>query len=121
MSISVDDSQLRHLTADLGRSKGAVGAKVAAAVRKTAYAIEGDAKALAPVDTGALRGSISTRVSGDGRFGSITAEIGPTVDYGVYQELGTSVMAAQPYMAPAFDRRIPGFEAAVAKAGSDIL
>ena len=30
-------------------------------------------------------------------------------------------MAAQPYMAPAFDRRIPGFEAAVAKAGSDIL
>ena len=53
MSISVDDSQLRHLTADLGRSKGAVGAKVAAAVRKTAYAIEGDAKALAPVDTAA--------------------------------------------------------------------
>jgi HK97 gp10 family phage protein len=115
--VHADASQVIHMTADLRRSKGAVGAKVSVVVRKTAHDIEADSKALARVDTGFMRNSVTTTITGDGRFGAISAEIGPTAEYGIFQELGTSVMAGKPFMGPAFDRRIPGFEAALAKAG----
>jgi hypothetical protein len=37
-------------------------------------------------------------------------EVGPTVDYGMFVEAGTSRMGPQPYMRPAFDRRAPILE-----------
>ena len=117
VAISVDFTQVNHLAVTLERSGAAVGALASAAIRKTAHDIEADAKALCPVDTGFLKGSISTTISGDGRFGEMTAEIGPTAEYGIYQELGTSVMAAQPYLGPAFDRRAPLLERALGEAG----
>lgn len=85
-----------------GFNSAAEHAPVAAAVAVTrvAYAIEADAKAHAPVDTGALRNSISTDVHAGA---VVDAEIGPTVDYGEYVELGTSKMAPEPYLGPAFD------------------
>lgn len=70
------------------------------AVAKTALEIEATAKSLAPVDTGALRNSISSDIT-DGRY---AAEIGPTVEYAPYVEYGTSRMAPQAYMGPALDR-----------------
>lgn len=106
MGIDVDLSQVRALSSRLATAGPRVGAVGAAALRKTALDIEADAKVLAPVDTGALRNSISHDFAGDGRNGSMTAEIGPTVDYGIYQEFGTSVMAPQPYLGPAYDRRV---------------
>jgi len=119
--VHVDVSQLRDVGTDMARNAGAVGAKSAAALRKTAFDIERTAKPLARVDTGALRNSISTEITGDGRFSRMSAEIGPTVDYGLWQEIGTSVMAGQPYMAPAFDRHEAGFVAAIATIGGEIL
>lgn len=97
-----------------------VGARAAAATRKTGASIERDAKILAPVDTGNLRASIGTEVSGDGRRGVMTVSVGPTAAYGAYVEHGTSRMAAQPYLAPATQRHVPGWQAAlehVAKGG----
>lgn len=114
MGINVDTSEVRALSSRIASAGGRVGARGALALRKTAFDIEADAKALAPVDTGNLRNSISTDISGDGRFAGMTAEVGPTAEYGVYQEYGTSVMAAQPYLAPAFDRRVPGYTQALA-------
>ncbi len=99
---------------------------VADAVASVAFAIEREAKINAPVDTGALRNSIYARIgrSGGGNFSEVaaqvssadsdavvwelpqpenemTAYVGPSVEYAVYVELGTSQRAAQPYLTPA--------------------
>lgn len=104
----------------IGRSIAAAGPAaerlVAAAVIKTATDIEADAKRLVPVDTGYLRSSISREISAStfaGAGSEFRAEVGPTANYGAYVEYGTSRMGPQPYMGPAFDRRAPGFVAAV--------
>lgn len=93
-----------------------VGATAAAVTRKTAADITRDAKTLAPVDTGNLRASIGSTIRGDGRMGVVRAEIGPTASYGIYVEMGTSRMAAQPFLRPATDRNLPGWRAALEQA-----
>lgn len=87
-----------------------------ALVRRIAFEVEAEAKQLAPVDTGALKASIYTRTSNEQmpdvdegervelpRPPEGVAHVGPSVEYGVYQELGTSDMAAQPYLTPAVE------------------
>jgi HK97 gp10 family phage protein len=88
------------------------------AVRVTAFAIERKAKPRTRFDTGALRSSIYTRVGrgatpmpaveGDAVRVELpepgdddTAHVGPSVEYGIWQELGTAAMAAQPFLGPA--------------------
>ncbi len=63
----------------------------------SALAVEGDAKKLAPVDTGRLGASITHRL-GDG-----FAEVGLNTEYAPYQEFGTSNMPAHPFLTPAFE------------------
>ena len=129
MSVDLDLSQVRALGSRLESAAGRVGSAASAALRKTASDIEADAKTLAPVASietsgyvgGNLRNSISTTITGDGRFGAMSAEIGPSADYGIYQEYGTSVMAAQPYMGPAFDRRAPGYATALAALAAEAI
>lgn len=121
MGVNFDASDVRGYCSRLTASGPRVGAKAAAALRKTAMDIEADAKALAPVDTGALRSSISSTITGDGRMGGMEAVVGPTVEYGIYQEFGTSTQPGQPYLGPAFDRRAPGFAAALARLASEEL
>jgi len=57
-----------------------------------------DCQRLCPVDTGKLRESITVELDEDS--GTIVGS--SDVRYAGYVELGTSKMAAQPYMAPAF-------------------
>lgn len=66
--------------------------------------IQADAKRLAPVDTGYLRESIHVMPLGFSgyRFGG---KVYDTVEYAPHQEYGTVKMAAQPFMAPAFNRQ----------------
>lgn len=90
---------------DLGRLqalRGSLPQRTEQAVEAAARRIEGAAKGNAPVDTGTLRNSITVENSGTAR-----RKIGPTVDYGVFVELGTKNDRPQPYLKPAFDAVAP--------------
>ena len=117
----VDTSQLEAVGRDLRVNAGKVGAKAALAFRKTILDIEADAKGFAPVDTGALKNSLGHDITGDGRFGRMEGEVGGTVDYEIWQEIGTSTQPGTPHLAPAFDRRVPSFLEAVTQMGGEIL
>ncbi|MFC0623233.1 HK97-gp10 family putative phage morphogenesis protein [Kribbella deserti] len=104
-----DITEIRRLKSDLGNASIRATMLASKAIAKTAHDIEAAAKVLAPVDTGNLRNSISSDVS------VLSAEIGPTVEYGAYVEFGTSRMGPQPYLNPALYRHIPSFNAAMSK------
>lgn len=111
--MSVQWDGLNEFVADLS----ALGAKAlpmaTIATQKTALSVQASAQAFAPVDTGNLRSSISqeTRSTGTG----VEAEIGPTAEYGIYVELGTSRMAPHAFLGPAFDRHAGEFEDAISQ------
>ena len=81
--------------------------------------VEGQAKLLAPIDTGRLAGSITTQAYGNGtaptgegsrpsdRIASPTSGdmvlVGTPVEYGPYMEFGTIRNEAQPFLRPALD------------------
>jgi HK97 gp10 family phage protein len=71
-------------------------ARVLEAIRRTAFAIERDAKENAPVDTGALKNSIQALI-----LPPNAAEVSVGVEYGIYVEYGTHHQRAQPYLGPA--------------------
>ncbi len=83
----------------------AIEAKLAKLQKKIDEAIQGagidtaaDAKQHCPVDTGRLRSSIQYVPR------KLQCKIGTNVEYAWYQELGTSKMAAHPFLFPAFVR-----------------
>jgi HK97 gp10 family phage protein len=60
--------------------------------------VEAVAKTLAPVDTGALRNSLNSE-----QITPVLWKVQDGVTYGIYQELGTYKMAAQPFLIPAVE------------------
>lgn len=82
-------------------------------VKSVAFQVEALAKMKAPVDTGALRNSIYTSIRDSNNppteateslptpDNEVTAFVGPSVEYAIYQELGTHIMSAQPFLLPA--------------------
>lgn len=116
-NISVDASELNKLAVDLGRAGQVAGERASVAVRKSAARIEGEAKMFAPVRHGLLRNSIGTDLDSDG----LGAHVGPSANYGVFVELGTSRMAPRAFMGPAFDRAQPDFVAALEQVVGDVL
>lgn len=108
----MDVSQYLSFADELRATRNDAVKKARDATRLTAANITRDAKLAAPVDTGNLRSSIGFNLS---RGNHIVAEIGPTANYGIYLELGTYKMAAQPYLFPATDRHVPAWEAALAR------
>lgn len=121
MADGTDFSAIRELAGDIRKSRGQVGAQSAKVIRKLAADIEATAKTLAPVDTGNLKNSIGADITGDGRSGTMTAEIGPTAAYGIFVEYGTFKMSPQPFMNPAADKYEPVFLKAVELLTEDIL
>ena len=113
---------------DIGRF---VETNVTPAVRKSVeevcQMVEKRAKALCPVDTGALQASISTEIEELAK--TIRGSVAPDTDYAAYVEFGTGIagaasagagegpysptwpgMVAQPYMRPAVDEVKPKAE-----------
>jgi len=64
--------------------------------------VEATAKKLAPVDTGTLRASIASVVRDLAGTAAVAGVVGTDVKYGIFQEFGTAVMDAQPFLRPAF-------------------
>ena len=60
-------------------------------MKKACYTVEKTAKSFAPVDTGALRRSIASRVYTEG--GNVVGEIYSDLDYAIYVEYGTGIHA----------------------------
>lgn len=84
-------------------------------VQETCFAIETTAKIKVPVDTGALRASILSEMTGD-----TSGQVATGIEYSVYVEYGTVNMAARPYMTPAaeaerrhFMRKLSDLEASL--------
>lgn len=101
--MSVDARKLRKIIADLKPGADRI-------LRTSAFTIEGGAKQRAPVATGALRASIHTEPKGP-----LFYRVTDGVEYGVFQELGTHRMAAQPFMVPAVEEERKHFEKAWAE------
>lgn len=125
MGAQLDVSEAVALASRIQTNAGRLGAQASAVLRKTAYDIEADGKMLVEaygaVDTGDLMNSISATITGDGRHGAMTAEIGPTVHYGGYVHDGTSVMAGRPYLSDAFERREPTFSKALQQLAEQVI
>lgn len=121
MSVTIDTSQLEALAADVTRGGQRLGQKGAVVLRAGAFKMQSSMQQLAAVDTGNMRSSVSTSFAGDGRSGVMAAEIGPTADYSIWVETGTSTNAAQPFVGPAYDQNIGGLLDACAQLGDDLL
>lgn len=102
---------LRTISAQFKADSRELTAKASLVVRKVAQDTEADAKNFAPVDTGNLRNSITTRVSN----GGLTAGVVATASYAQYVENGTARQGAQPFMQPAVDRQAPVFREAMGR------
>jgi HK97 gp10 family phage protein len=105
------------------------------AVKKAAFDIQGGAQVRAAVDTGFMKNSIYVSTFDETTYGQgagsppkgaellpevkpddgHTAIIGVGASYGLYVEMGTVRMPAQPYLMPAVESVRPGFEAALGK------
>lgn len=72
-------------------------------LKTCALGIERDAKKNCPVDTGRLRGSISTDLS---QINSYEASVGTNVEYAVHVEYGTHKQSAKPYLRPAYNQNV---------------
>jgi HK97 gp10 family phage protein len=82
-------------------------AGIRAIIRNATFAVEGHAKVATPVDTGNLKNSINSTIEADGERGIVATG----VEYAAYVEYGTSRMAAQPYLLPAYNKVLPKVKA----------
>lgn len=88
MRVRVSDKPLVAYTEE-------VNAKLPGVVKKHALAIQGKAADAAPVDTGALKNSLTAKKDEEGN--ELRWEIMDGVEYGVYQELGQPPRAKKPH------------------------
>ena len=104
-NVKLDTEALDKFAANLGITTDE-------ALKSTAFQVEAYAKSRAPVLTGALKNSINTQQV---RLGTYWVQDG--VEYGLYQELGTSKgLAAHPFMVPATENAVRDLIEAVKKA-----
>lgn len=74
--------------------------------------VEKKAKTIVPVDTGALKNSITSWSKGP-----LVRFVGDGVEYGIYVEKGTSRMGAQPWLGPSIEAE----RGAIVKAWGQLL
>jgi HK97 gp10 family phage protein len=112
--MDIDASDFNRLASSFTQAAANIGPGAQAVVRKTTLDVERDAKSFVPVDTGNLKSSIGhSDLRTVGQSGVLEAEVGPTAEYGVYVEFGTSRKGPAAFMGPALDRQIPVFTQAM--------
>jgi HK97 gp10 family phage protein len=114
--IVIDTKEVDRVAAALGKNRDAI-------VRIIGFDIESASKQLAAVDTSAMRNSIYTETPEGNTFNAAESKakganqkaetiqhpkpekgfvnVGPSVNYAVFVELGTSRQSAQPFLTPA--------------------
>lgn len=102
----MESSELRAFARELSTMSQEAEPRAKLVVTKGLTDIQAGAQMRAPVDTGYLRSSVTREVNG------LEGVVGPTAHYGVYQEMGTSRMAAQPFLWPAAQSELPRIEQA---------
>ena len=117
--IAFDSHEVVELQHQLEASTADIRARSAQAVRLVGSKVERDAKIAAPVDTGNLRNSISTRISGNAN--TSRAEVSASANYAAFVEFGTSRMSPQPFMVPSFERNKQPFIDALTQLASGAL
>ena len=110
-SIKLEVKGVKETLAQIDLRNKKVRQAVQEQVNKSALNIQREAKKRCPVDTGALRNSITVDF-----YGIMSAEIGPHMPYAPYVEFGTRKMAAKPYLFPAYEQEKPHFEKGIAAA-----
>ena len=107
ITIKIDDASLQKKLEKLIKNSPQIEQEIVETAGTKAFSI---AKDLAPVDTGALKGSITLEIK------QSQATISSPLEYAAPVEYGTSRQAAQPYMRPAAEearRQLPGIAKAV--------
>lgn len=99
INIKFDDSKVRKMLKEM---TPAIRKAIERFLIKAGMVVKSSGKANAPIDKGYLEGSISSNV--DKLRNEV--EIGPNVEYDIYQEFGTRYMRAQPYMLPALEDNV---------------
>lgn len=87
-------------TTKLDQLRATIKPKCSVALNTFGTAIAGDAARRAPVDTGALRSSITSESHMEGELRYVMQD---GVNYGVHNEFGTSRMPAHPFFIPAVE------------------
>lgn len=107
--VAVSGAEFRKFAADLRAAAQNVEGDVGELLTKVGKAAESTAKARARVDSGAMRDSIVSR-----RESATAVVVEATERYAYFHEFGTSSMAPQPMIGPAFEegqkRLVDGFE-----------
>lgn len=97
----------------IGNVSGAVAKGRSSAGRSLAHVgfqIANGAKARSPVDTGRLRSSYTSRVTGN------SVEVATTVEYAAHQEFGTRHQRGTPHLRPAVESVKPKIGPIIAEA-----
>lgn len=95
----IEVTRIELNTKELDKFAEHLGVNVDRALAAIAHQVEGSAKDKAPVDTGALKNSIHVEKKSDNEYW-----VADGVEYGIFQELGTSKMSAQPFLVPAVEQ-----------------
>lgn len=115
--MGADVGELLTLAADLGRAGHEITRKAQMVVRKSGLDAEAIMKDEVPVDTGAMKNSTGVDFAPD----SLSAEVGPTVNYAAPVAFGARGRAPDPFDLRTMQRVGPGFEAAMEQLGGDVL
>lgn len=110
-------SDLNRLEFDFLQASVVAAHQASRIVVKTGHDVVRDAQAFCPVKTGNLRSSTSV----DFRYNGLEFEAGPTAQYGIFVELGTSRMGPHAFLGPAFDRNVPGAVTALTLLGATLI
>lgn len=117
----VDVTEVHQLAADIDRNAAAVPAQARTVIKKTGFdtvaAIQQGIVDADAIDTGNMLNTTSVDFTDDG----LGFEAGPTAEYALYVDQGTSEIAPRNFTGPAADRTFPQVPAALAAIGSKAI